>query len=154
MTLSASALILNATILGMEGAITNPFALTDMMSELFHDFVSMLASNVYFIFILGMLYVIPSLSMEWGSTKQFGALIITMAAVCEFFCRLAIFPLTGYFKINIYKFMNVCLLPATSGLVSIYFSTKTALMVHGLFHGMFALFFIPLMTLLVKVYNY
>ncbi len=98
-----------------------------------------------------MLYVIPSLSMEWGSTKEYGALIVTLAAVGEFICRLAIFPLTGYFKIDIYKFMNICLLSCVSGMVALYFATPTALLVHGLIHGLSALFFIPLMTLLVTV---
>ena len=95
--------------------------------------------------------MIPSLSIEWGSSKEYGALIVTLAAVCEFTCRLAIFPLTGYFKVNIYKFVNVCLLSCVSGFTSLYFATPTALLVHGVIHGMFALFFIPLMTLLVKV---
>ena len=98
-----------------------------------------------------MLYVILSLSMEWGSTKEFGALIVTLAAVGEFFCRLALFPLTGYFKISLYKFVNMCLMSCVSGSVALYLATPTALLVHGIVHGIFALFFIPLMTPLVTV---
>ena len=98
-----------------------------------------------------MLYVIPSLSMEWGSTKEYGALIVTLTAVCEFICRLALFPITGYFKIDIYKFMNMCLLSSVSGMAALYFATPTALLIHGVIHGLSALFFIPLMTLLVTV---
>ncbi len=105
----------------------------------------------YALLILGSLYVIPPLAMEWGSTDQFGALVVALAAICEFICRVAMLPLTGYFNINIYKCLNVCLLSSISGLVTLYFASPTALLVHGIVHGMFALFFAPLITLLTKV---
>ncbi len=100
-----------------------------------------------------MLYVLPNLSMEWGSSKEYGALIVTVTAACEFICRAGIFPLTGYFNINNYKFLNVCLLSCVSGGIALYFATPTVLLIHGMVHGFFALLFIPLTTLLMKV-NY
>ncbi len=98
-----------------------------------------------------MLYVIPPLAVEWGYSKDFGALVVTIAAACEFLLRSVILPLAGYFGIDIYKFLNVCVLSCISGITAIQMTSKTALLVHGVVHGLSALFFTPLMTLLMKV---
>ncbi len=101
--------------------------------------------------IAGMLYVIPSLTLEWGSTKQFGGLIVTIAGACEFFARISIVPLTGYFNVDAYKFINICLLSCISGLVAVVLSSTTVLLVHGVVTGLFGLIFPPFMTILIKV---
>ncbi len=95
--------------------------------------------------------MIPPLTIELGYSKQYGALVVTVAAVCEFFTRLAILPLTGYFNINIYKFLNLSLLSCISGLVTVSLGSSTALMVHGVIHGLCGLYFAPLITVLIKV---
>ncbi len=109
-----------------------------------------MAFVVYFT-CLGMLYVIPPLAVEWGYSKEMGALVITIGAACEFIQRIFLFPLTGYFNVNMYKYTNVCLLSAISGLVAVYFSTYPALVVHGIVNGFLALMFCPIMTILIKV---
>ncbi len=98
-----------------------------------------------------MMYVLPNLSLEWGSSKDYAAFIVTITSACEFFGRLILFTLTGYFGISAYKFLNTCLLTCISAGVAVYFSSPTVLLVHGVIHGFFALIFVPLMTLLIKV---
>ncbi len=95
--------------------------------------------------------MIPPLAVEWCFGEKFGALVVTIAASCEFVLRTVILPLTGYFKIDIYKFLNVCVLSCISGITAIQMTSKTALLIHGVVHGLSALFFTPLLTLLMKV---
>ena len=98
-----------------------------------------------------MLYVIPSLAVEWGSTKQYGALIVSVAGACEFIQRTVIIPLTGYFNVDVYKFVNVCLLSVATGIISVVLSSTTMLLVHGIVNGLFAQIFAPVMIILFKV---
>ncbi len=98
-----------------------------------------------------MLYVIPPLAEEWGYSKEYGALVITIGAACEVIQRIFLLPLTGYFNVNMYKYTNVCLMSTISGLVAVYFSTYAALVVHGIVNGFLGVMFCPLMTILIKV---
>ena len=104
-----------------------------------------------FYYIAGMLYVIPSLAVEWGSTKEYGALIVSVAGACEFIQRITIIPLTGYFNVDVYKFVNVCLLSVATGLLSVALSSTTMLLVHGIINGLLGQIFSPVMIILFKV---
>ena len=100
-----------------------------------------------------MLYVIPPLAVEWGSSKQFGALIVSIAGACEFINRTTVIPSTGYFDVDVYKFVNICLLSVATGLISVALSSTTMLLVHGVTTGLFSLIFSPVMIILIKVTN-
>ncbi len=93
--------------------------------------------------------------MDWGSTKQFGALTLTITAVCEFVCRAVIFPLVGYFRISTYTFITIgCAISSISGITAVLFVTHTSLMVHSVIHGLSGIIFFPVMTPLLKVFMF
>ena len=85
--------------------------------------------------------MIPSLTVEWGSSKQFGALIVTLAGVGDILQKIMLIPLTGYFHVDTYKFVNVCLLSCVTGLIAVALSSTTMLLVHGVITGLFGLIF-------------